>query len=178
MSRIGQNPITIPDGVKIELKGNLINVSGQKGSQSWTVHPNIKTLVEDDNILFERGDNSALNRSLHGTTRQIVNNMVIGVSAGFKKELEIVGVGYQANMDGNKLKLQIGYSHDIYFDLPEGIKATAERTTITIEGIDKQLVGSVSSKIRSFRSPEPYKGKGIRYKGEYIKIKQGKTVGE
>ena len=178
MSRIGKNPVKIPDGVKIELKGNLINVSGQKGSQSWTVHPNIKTLVEDDNILFERGDNSALNRSLHGTTRQIVNNMVIGVSAGFKKELEIVGVGYQANMEGNRLKLQIGYSHDIYFDLPEGIKATADRTTITIEGIDKQLVGSVSSKIRSFRSPEPYKGKGIRYKDEYIKIKQGKTVGE
>ena len=178
MSRIGKNPITIPDGVKIELKGNLINVSGQKGSQSWTVHPNIKTLIKDDNILFERGDNSALNRSLHGTTRQIVNNMVIGVSAGFKKELEIVGVGYQANMEGNRLKLQIGYSHDIYFDLPEGIKATADRTTITIEGIDKQLVGSVSSKIRSFRSPEPYKGKGIRYKDEYIKIKQGKTVGE
>ena len=178
MSRIGKNPITIPDGVKIELNGNLINVSGQKGSQSWSVHPNIKTLIKDDNILFQRDDNSALNRSLHGTTRQIVNNMVVGVSAGFKKELEIVGVGYQANMDGNKLKLQIGYSHDIYFDLPEGIKATAERTTITIEGIDKQLVGSVSSKIRSFRSPEPYKGKGIRYKGEYIKIKQGKTVGE
>jgi len=178
MSRIGKNPIAIPDGVKIELKGNLINVSGEKGSQSWAVHPNIKTLVKDDNILFERGDNSALNRSLHGTTRQIVNNMVIGVSAGFKKELEIVGVGYQANMEGNRLKLQIGYSHDIYFDLPEGIKATADRTTITIEGIDKQLVGSVSSKIRSFRSPEPYKGKGIRYKDEYIKIKQGKTVGE
>ena len=178
MSRIGKNPVTIPDGVKIELKGNLINVSGQKGSQSWTVHPNIKTLIKDDNILFERGDNSALNRSLHGTTRQIVNNMVVGVSAGFKKELEIVGIGYQANMEGNRLKLQIGYSHDIYFDLPEGIKATADRTTITIEGIDKQLVGSVSSKIRSFRSPEPYKGKGIRYKDEYIKIKQGKTVGE
>ena len=178
MSRIGKNPIAIPDGVKIELKGSLINVSGEKGSQSWAVHPNIKTLVEDDNILFERGDNSALNRSLHGTTRQIVNNMVIGVSAGFKKELEIVGVGYQANMEGNRLKLQIGYSHDIYFDLPEGITVTADRTTITIEGIDKQLVGSVSSKIRSFRSPEPYKGKGIRYKDEYIKIKQGKTVGE
>ena len=178
MSRIGKNPIAIPDGVKIELKGSLINVSGEKGSQFWVVHPNIKTLVKDNNILFERGDDSALNRSLHGTTRQIVNNMVIGVSAGFKKELEIVGVGYQANMEGNRLKLQIGYSHDIYFDLPEGIKATADRTTITIEGIDKQLVGSVSSKIRSFRSPEPYKGKGIRYKDEYIKIKQGKTVGE
>jgi len=178
MSRIGKNPIAIPDGVKIELKGNLINVSGQKGSQSWGVHPNIKTLIKDDNILFERGDNSALNRSLHGTTRQIVNNMVVGVSAGFKKELEIVGIGYQANMEGNRLKLQIGYSHDIYFDLPEGIKAITDRTTITIEGIDKQLVGSVSSKIRSFRSPEPYKGKGIRYKDEYVKIKQGKTVGE
>ena len=178
MSRIGKNPITIPDGVNIELKRNLINVSGQKGSQSWIVHPNIKILIKDDNIFFERGDNNALNRSLHGTTRQIVNNMVVGVSAGFKKELEIVGVGYQANIDGNRLKLQIGYSHDIYFDLPEGIKATADRTTITIEGIDKQLVGSVSSKIRSFRSPEPYKGKGIRYKDEYIKIKQGKTVGE
>ena len=178
MSRIGKNPITIPDGVNIELKRNLINVSGQKGSQSWIVHPNIKILIKDDNIFFERGDNNALNRSLHGTTRQIVNNMVVGVSAGFKKELEIVGVGYQANMEGNRLKLQIGYSHDIYFDLPEGIKATTDRTTITIEGIDKQLVGSVSSKIRSFRSPEPYKGKGIRYKDEYIKIKQGKTVGE
>ena len=126
----------------------------------------------------DRDDNSALNRSLHGTTRQIVNNMVVGVSTGFKKELEIVGVGYQANMEGNRLKLQIGYSHDIYFDLPEDITVTADRTTITIEGIDKQLVGSVSSKIRSFRSPEPYKGKGIRYKDEYIKIKQGKTVGE
>ena len=110
MSRIGKNPVTIPDGVKIELKGNLINVSGQKGSQSWTVHPNIKILIKDDNIFFERDDNNALNRSLHGTTRQIVNNMVVGVSAGFKKELEIVGFGYQANMEGNRLKLQIGYS--------------------------------------------------------------------
>lgn len=178
MSRIGKNPITIPDGVKIELKGNLINVSGQKGSQSWSVHPNIKTLIKDDNILFQRDDNSALNRSLHGTTRQIVNNMVIGVSNGFKQELEIVGVGYQANMQGDRLQLQIGYSHDICFDLPEDIRVTTDRTSITVEGIDKQLVGSVSSKIRSFRSPEPYKGKGIRYKGEYIRIKQGKTVGE
>ena len=178
MSRIGKNPITIPDGVKIELTGNLINVSGQKGSQSWSVHPNIKTLIKDDNILFQRDDNSALNRSLHGTTRQIVNNMVIGVSNGFKQELEIVGVGYQANMQGDRLQLQIGYSHDICFDLPEDIRVTTDRTSITVEGIDKQLVGSVSSKIRSFRSPEPYKGKGIRYKGEYIRIKQGKTVGE
>jgi len=178
MSRIGNNPIEIPDGVKVDLNDNVVNVSGQKGSQSWSVHPNIKVVVKENNILFERLDDSALNRSLHGTTRQIVNNLVIGVSNGFKKELEIVGVGYQATMQGNRMKLQIGYSHDIFFDLPEGIKATADRTAISIEGIDKQLVGSVASKIRSFRSPEPYKGKGIRYKDEYIKIKQGKTVGE
>tara|TARA_B110000014_G_C20019529_1_gene528891 strand:+ start:94 stop:630 length:537 start_codon:yes stop_codon:yes gene_type:complete len=178
MSRIGNNPIVIPDGVKVDLNGNVVNVSGQKGSQSWSVHPNIKVVVKENNVLFERIDDSALNRSLHGTTRQIVNNMIIGVSDGFKKELEIVGVGYQVTMQGNRMRLQIGYSHDIFFDLPEGIKATADRTAISIEGIDKQLVGSVASKIRSFRVPEPYKGKGIRYKDEYIKIKQGKTVGE
>ena len=178
MSRIGNSPIIIPDGVRVDLKGNEINVSGQKGEQSWEVHPNIKTVIKDHSILFERIDNSSLSRSLHGTTRQLVNNMVIGVEDGCKKELEIVGVGYQATMQGNRLQLIIGYSHDIYFELPEGIKVTTDRTSITIEGIDKQLVGSISSKIRSFRSPEPYKGKGIRYKGEQIKIKQGKTVGE
>ena len=178
MSRIGNNPIIIPDGIKVELNDKVVIISGQKGVQSWSVHPNIKAVVKNNNIIFERIDESAMSRSLHGTTRQIVNNMVVGVSDGFKKELEIVGVGYQATMQGNRLRLQIGYSHDIFFDLPEGIKITADRTAITIEGIDKQLVGSVASKIRSFRSPEPYKGKGIRYKGEYIKIKQGKTVGE
>ena len=178
MSRIGNNPIVIPDGVKVELNENVVNISGQKGAQSWSVHSNIKVLVKDNNIIFERIDETALSRSLHGTTRQIVNNMVIGVSDGFKKELEIVGVGYQATVQGNRMQLQIGYSHDIFFDLPEGIKANADRTAVSIEGIDKQLVGSVASKIRSFRSPEPYKGKGIRYKDEYVKIKQGKTVGE
>ena len=178
MSRIGNNPIVIPDGVKVDLSDNVVNVSGQKGSQSWQVHTNIKPIINDNSILFERIDESAFSRSLHGTTRQIVNNMVIGVSDGFKKELEIIGVGYQATMQGSRMRLQIGYSHDIFFDLPEGIKATADRTAITIEGINKQLVGSVASKIRSFRSPEPYKGKGIRYKNEYIRIKQGKTVGE
>ena len=178
MSRIGNNPVVIPDGVKVDLSDNVVKVSGQKGSQSWSVHPNIKVIVKDNNVLFERVDESALSRSLHGTTRQIINNMVLGVFEGFKKELEIIGVGYQATMQGNRMQLQIGYSHDIFFDLPDGVKATADRTKITIEGIDKQLVGSVASKIRSFRSPEPYKGKGIRYKDEYVRIKQGKTVGE
>ena len=178
MSRIGKNPIVIPEGVKIELKDDLIRISGDKGQQSWSIHANIKAEIKDNFIIIDRIDNTTLSRSLHGTTRQILNNMVIGVSDGFEKELEIVGVGYQASLEGNRLRLQIGYSHDIYFDLPEGIKVTADRTIIRINGIDKQLVGSVASKIRSFRKPEPYKGKGIRYKDEYIKIKQGKTVGE
>ena len=178
MSRIGKNPILIPEGVKIELDDNLIKVSGDKGQQSWSIHPNISALVKDNTIKVDRIDNSSFSRSLHGTTRQILNNMVIGVSDGFEKELEIVGVGYQANLEGNRLRLQIGYSHDIYFDIPEEVNIVADRTVIKINGVNKQLVGSVASKIRSFRKPEPYKGKGIRYKGEYIKIKQGKTVGE
>ena len=178
MSRVGKNPIVIPEGVKIDLNDNLIKVSGAKGMQSWSIHANIKAELKDNTIIIERIDNTSLSRSLHGTTRQIVNNMVIGVADGFEKQLEIVGVGYQASLEGNRLRLQIGYSHDIYFDLPEGINVTADRTIIKINGIDKQLVGSVASKIRSFRKPEPYKGKGIRFKDEYIRIKQGKTVGE
>ena len=179
MSRIGKNPIVIPKGVKVELNGNLISISGEKGLQSWLIHSNINAEVKNGTILLNRIDNTSFSRSLHGTTRQILNNMVIGVSDGFEKELEIVGVGYQANLEGNnRLRLQIGYSHDIYFDLPDGVSVTADRTVIKISGIDKQLVGSVASKIRSFRKPEPYKGKGIRYKDEYIRIKQGKTVGE
>ena len=178
MSRIGKNPVAIPEGVKVELKGNLINVTGAKGIQIWSIHQNIKANIKDGQIAFDRVDDTALSRSLHGTTRQIISNMVTGVSVGYKKELEIIGVGYQASMEGNRLRLQIGYSHDIYFDLPEGIIVKAERTTISIEGIDKQLVGSVAAKIRSFRQPEPYKGKGIRYKDEFVKTKQGKTVGE
>ena len=178
MSRIGKNPIVIPEGVQVDLKENQVNIKGNKGLQSFSVHNNIKINVEGDSIIIERVDNTALSRSLHGTTRQILNNMIIGVSNGFERELEIIGVGYQASMESNRLRLQIGYSHDIYFDIPEGISITADRTIIKVNGIDKQLVGSVASKIRSFRKPEPYKGKGIRFKGEYIKIKQGKTVGE
>lgn len=178
MSRIGNNPINIPEGVKIDINDNIITVTGKSGVQEWSMHPSIKATIDNGIISFNRNDNSPNVKAVHGTTRQIVNNMVLGVSVGFKKELEIIGVGYQASIQGNRLLLQLGYSHDIYFDLPNDIKATAERTSITIEGTDKQLVGSVASKIRSFRSPEPYKGKGIRYKDEYVKIKQGKTVGE
>ena len=178
MSRVGKSPISIPEGVKIQLEENLVKISGAKGLHSWYIHDNIKANVKDNTITLDRIDDTPLSKSLHGTTRQIINNMVIGVSDGFEKELEIIGVGYQASLEGKRLRLQIGYSHDIYFEFPEDIEITADRTVIKINGIDKQLVGSVASKIRSFRKPEPYKGKGIRYKGENIKIKQGKTVGE
>ena len=178
MSRIGNNPITIPEGVVLKVDGGTIEVSGKNGAHSYRLHENIKIKINDDVINFDRIDDSSVSRSMHGTTRQIIYNMIIGVSEGFKKDLEIVGVGYQASVQGNRLKLQLGYSHDIFFDFPDGITIEADRTAISVKGNDKQLVGSVASKIRSFRKPEPYKGKGVRYKDEFIKIKQGKTVGE
>jgi len=178
VSRIGNNPITIPEGVVLKVDGGTIEVSGKNGAHSYRLHENIKIKINDDVINFDRIDDSSVSRSMHGTTRQIIYNMIIGVSEGFKKDLEIVGVGYQASVQGNRLKLQLGYSHDIFFDFPDGITIEADRTAISVKGNDKQLVGSVASKIRSFRKPEPYKGKGVRYKDEFIKIKQGKTVGE
>ena len=178
MSRVGNNPITIPEGVKVNVDGRTIEVSGKNGTHTHYLHKNIKITLNENVINLERINDSSVSKSMHGTTRQIINNMVIGVSDGFKKDLEIVGVGYQASVQGNRLKLQLGYSHDIFFDFPDGIIIEADRTAISVKGNDKQLVGSVASKIRSFRKPEPYKGKGVRYKDEYIKIKQGKTVGE
>jgi len=178
VSRIGKNPVLIPEGVKIKITGNNINVEGPRGVQEWDSHPEIDISEVDGELHVERPSDSISHKSLHGTTRQIINNMVLGVSDGFAKELEINGVGYQAMVQGNRLKLQVGYSHDIYFDVPEGIKVTSDRSLIKVEGIDKQLVGTVAAKIRSFRKPEPYKGKGIRYRGEYVRSKQGKTVGE
>ena len=178
MSRIGNNPIIVPEGVVVKADGNIIEISGKNGTHSHRLHENIKINMNDNVINFDRIDDSSHSRSMHGTTRQIINNMIIGVLDGFKKDLEIVGVGYQATVQGSRLKLQLGYSHDIFFDFPDGITVEADRTAISVKGNDKQLVGSVASKIRSFRKPEPYKGKGVRYKDEYIKIKQGKTVGE
>ena len=127
--------------------------------------------------MVQRKSDSKEDKSLHGTSRKILNNMILGVSEGFEKELEIIGVGYQAKAQGSRLHLQLGFSHDIYFDVPDGIILVANRTEIKVQGMDKQLVGAVSAKIRSFRPPEPYKGKGIRYKGENVRSKQGKTVG-
>ena len=177
MSRIGQNPIQIPDDVNISIEGNLVKVTGKKGVLEFNKHNSMEILEVDGNLIVKRESDGREQKSLHGTTRQMINNMVIGVSQGFSKELEIIGVGYQAQSQGKRLQLQLGYSHEIIFDLPEGITVTANRTEVKIDGIDKQLVGAVAAKIRSFRPPEPYKGKGIRYRGEYVRSKQGKTVG-
>jgi len=177
MSRIGKNPVIIPDGVKVNLLGQLVKVTGPKGSLEFNVHKDMKLSENDGSIIVERPSDQREHRALHGTTRQMINNMVMGVSEGYSKELVIIGIGYQAQVQGNRLQLQLGYSHDIYFDMPEGITVTANRTEVKVDGTDKQLVGAVAAKIRSFRKPEPYKGKGVRYKGEYVRSKQGKTVG-
>jgi large subunit ribosomal protein L6 len=177
MSRIGKNPVIIPDGVKVNLLGQLVKVTGPKGSLEFNVHKDMKLSENDGSIIVERPSDQREHRALHGTTRQMINNMVVGVSEGYSKELVIIGIGYQAQVQGNRLQLQLGYSHDIYFDMPEGITVTANQTEVKVDGTDKQLVGAVAAKIRSFRKPEPYKGKGVRYKGEYVRSKQGKTVG-
>ena len=177
MSRIGENPINLPEGVKVDVDGQLIKVNGPKGALEFSAHPEMKIAQSNGALIVARPSDGREFKSLHGTTRQVINNMVIGVSGGYCKELEIIGVGYQAISQGNRLQLQLGFSHDIFFDMPDEITVTAKRTEIKVEGIDKQLVGEVAAKIRSFRKPEPYKGKGIRYKGEYVRSKQGKTVG-
>jgi len=177
MSRIGQSPILLPEGVKVDINSTFVKVSGKKGTLEFNAHKSMEVLNSDGSVIVKRTADNREQKSLHGTTRQMINNMVLGVSEGFAKELQIIGVGYQAQVQGQRLQLQLGFSHDIFFDMPDGISITANRTEVKVEGIDKQLVGAVAAKIRSFRPPEPYKGKGIRYKDEYVRSKQGKTVG-
>ena len=177
MSRIGKKIIHIPESVSFSLKNETTRISGPKGELEVKIIKGIDVKLNDNQIIVSRSSDERKYRSMHGTIRQLIANAVKGVSDGFMKELEIRGVGYQANMQGNKLHLQLGFSHDIFFETPEGINIGANRTEISVTGYDKQLVGEVASKIRSFRKPEPYKGKGIRYKGEYVRQKQGKTVG-
>ena len=178
MSRIGKQPILIPDGVDVTISDLSVLVKGPKGSLDINIHKDINIDLKDNVLVVSRLSDNRNHRSLHGTTRMILMNCVTGVSEGFYKELEIQGVGYQANMNGKRLILTLGFSHEIHFDPPEGIVIEANnRTEVKVSGIDKQLVGEVSAKIRSFRKPEPFKGKGIRYKGEYVRSKQGKTVG-
>lgn len=178
MSRVGSQPIPVPEGVNISQEGVQITVAGPKGNLSFDRHHDITVKEENSHLLVERPSDNKFHRSLHGTTRAIVANMIQGVTHGFTRELEINGIGYSAQLQGKRLKLALGFSHDIYFDPPDGIDIKAGRNSVTVSGIDKQLVGQVAAKIRSFRPPEPYKGKGVRYAGEYVRIKKGKTVGE
>ncbi len=177
MSRVGRKPITISAGVKIQQTGQSLTIAGPKGQLSATVHPRIGIEIKESTIVLSRQSDVKTDRSLHGLWRALLQNMVLGVTAGYQRKLEMVGVGYRAELKGSKLQLLLGYSHPILFAPPEGIKIeTPSQTTITISGIDKQLVGQVAAKIRSFRLPEPYKGKGVKYEGEYIRRKAGKAA--
>jgi len=178
VSRIGKKPVEIPKGVTVSLDGNLIKVKGPKGELHRNVHPLIKTEIVGAEIKFSRPDDLKESRALHGLTRALVQNMVVGVTDSFKKTLDIVGVGYKAELKGKNLLLNIGYSHPIYFVPPDEIKLEVPAPIqIIISGNDKELVGLVAAKIRSFRKPEPYKGKGIKYSDERIIRKAGKTAG-
>jgi len=176
MSRIGKMPIDIPTGVKIEVSGQDISVTGKKGSLSRTVRPEIGLKVEDNQILVSGGENDKKVNAFRGLTRSLIANMVIGVSEGFKKVLVIEGVGYRASASGKKLTLNVGYSNPVEFNLPENVSGNVDNnTTIVLESIDKEALGLTAAQIRAIRKPEPYKGKGIRYEGEYIQRKAGKT---
>lgn len=176
MSRIGRKPIVIPTGVTVTLDNTLITVNGPKGTLSRQVHKDMKINVEASEITVERPTDNKLHRSLHGTTRSVVANMVSGVTEGYSKNLELVGVGYRANKTGNKLVLNVGYSHPVEITPENGIEFDVPaQNKITVRGIDKELVGATAAKIRQVRLPEPYKGKGIKYEGERILRKEGKA---
>ncbi len=178
MSRIGKKPITIPDKTKVSVDDHSkVTVEGPKGKLEWTLPELITINIEDSQVAFERKEESGKARAMHGLCRALINNMVTGVTEGFKKELEINGVGFKAAVKGNILNLSLGFSHPIDFPIPEGIKiSVAENTKLTVEGIDRQKVGQVASDIRSYYPPEPYKGKGVKYADEQIIRKEGKTV--
>jgi large subunit ribosomal protein L6 len=178
MSRIGKQPIPIPSGVEVTIAGRRVTVKGPKGTLEHDAPPTIAIARDGDELIVTRPDDERENRALHGLTRSLVSNMIVGVSDGFSRELEIVGVGYRAQAQGpSKIELQIGYSHSVPFDAPDGITFEVPTPTrITVRGYDKQLVGQVAADIRKIRKPEPYKGKGIRYAGERVLRKAGKSA--
>jgi large subunit ribosomal protein L6 len=176
MSRIGKKPIVLPQGVKLELKDGVVSVEGPKGSLSRSLLEGIEMEITDEVVNLKRANDSKKTRSYHGLMRTLVANMVDGVSKGFEKKLEIVGIGYRSELHGNRLVFFLGYSHPIDFPLPQGISAEVEKQTlVTIKGIDKELVGQISAKIRNLRKPDPYKGKGVKYATEVLRKKAGKT---
>ena len=177
MSRVGKNPIDVPDGVDVKLQGNLITVKGPKGELNWSFAKGVKVSQTDKVVTVERESDSKENRALHGTTRSIIANMVTGASVGYKRDLVISGVGYRAQVQGQKINLTLGYSHAVEFSLPDGITAEVDKkqTSLTLHGIDKHLIGQVAANIRSLRKPNAYKGKGIKYAEERLKLKVGKA---
>ena len=177
MSRIGRAPVTVPAGVEVKIDGRHVAVKGPKGALEMTVAPNMKVELDAGVIHVSRPNDEKVNRSLHGLTRSLVNNMVVGVHEGYEKKLELVGVGYRAALKGNSLELSLGYSHPVVVEAPEGITFTVpDQTHITVSGADKQAVGQTAAVIRKWRAPEPYKGKGIRYEGEQVRRKLGKAA--
>ena len=175
MSRIGKMPIPIPKNVTIDLKKDFISVKGPKGELERSIHPKVNVRMENDQLIVAVDDETKESKSLHGLFRALIANMVTGVSQGFEKVLEIVGVGYRAELSGRTATFNLGYSHPIVYEMPDGIEAQIDRTRITLNSIDKELLGKTAAKIRGFRKPEPYKGKGIKYAEEIIKRKAGKT---
>jgi len=177
MSRIGKKPVDLPSGVKAAVANNIITVEGAKGKLTYNIPPRFKVEVKDNKVSVTRPSEEKQDKATHGLIRSLINNMAIGVSAGYKKELEITGVGFKAAVQGKVLNIQLSYTHPINFDIPEGITIeTPKPTNIVIKGIDKTRVGEVAAKLRDFYRPEPYKGKGIRYNDEHVRRKAGKAV--
>lgn len=178
MSRIGNQPVNIPEGVKVDIKGSEVKIEGPKGKLDVNIPNGIKAESKDNQIIVSRKNDSREMKSLHGLSRSLILNMVIGVTEGYKQNLQIIGVGFRAQVSGSKLTLNVGYSKPFEYQIPSGISVKVEdNTNLTIEGLDKQLVGETTAQIRRIRPPEPYKGKGIRYRDEEITLKEGKTVG-
>lgn len=178
MSRIGYMPIALPDGVKVDIKGSHVSVMGPKGSLSREFHPDMEVVLADGELLVRRPTDQRHHKALHGLTRALLNNMIVGVQQGYQKQLEVHGVGYRVDLEADgTLMLQLGFSHPVQITPPEGIVFEVEprAKVITVSGIDKELVGQVTAEIRAWRPPEPYKGKGIRYVGEYVRRKAGKA---
>jgi large subunit ribosomal protein L6 len=177
MSRIGRMPIPVTQGVTVDIKKNTVVVKGPKGELSRTFDPDIQIKLEDNQLIVQRPTDQRRHRALHGLTRALLNNMVVGVSHGFTRRLEIVGVGYRAELQGKNLVLHVGYSHPVVIEPPPGISFEVEKgyRSLTVSGVDKELVGEMAARVRRIRPPEPYKGKGIRYEGEYVRRKAGKA---
>lgn len=175
MSRVANSPVELPSGVEVKLQGQAIEVKGSKGTLSLSVHKSVEVSQDDKVLKFVAKDGAKQSRALAGTTRALVNNMVLGVSKGFEKKLQLIGVGYRAQAQGSKLNLTLGFSHPIAYELPSGVSAeTPSQTEVIVKGIDKQAVGQVAAEIRAFRPPEPYKGKGVRYADEDVRRKEAK----